>query len=183
MREEVIVVNRKHLVLSSLIALALLAVAFTPISSQQGVREYDPWVDLNGDGMIEGKDIAVVAKLFDTSGDPLTRNVNVTNWPSTIYIKRSTYEWHGDFTIPRGGWFPINNITSGFDRVTLRIFSSDQIRVFVDFYGNTIEEFDVTVPNPVLKTYQVQGSKIQVKLWDWYTKGPINAEVWIYMTA
>lgn len=72
--------NKKHLTMSTLIALALLVVAFTPISSQQGVHDYDPWADINGDGKMDGKDIAFTAAGFGTLGDP-TRNVNVINLP------------------------------------------------------------------------------------------------------
>lgn len=73
----------KHFMIATLIALILLIVAFTPISSQQ-VGTYDPWADINDDGKIDIRDIAYSARLFGTTGDP-TKNVNVTNWPLDAY--------------------------------------------------------------------------------------------------
>jgi len=64
--------------MSTLIATALLVVVFIPLSNQAG--SYDPWVDINGDGKIDGRDVASTAASFGTLGDP-TRNVTVTNWP------------------------------------------------------------------------------------------------------
>jgi hypothetical protein len=42
---------------------------------------YDPSLDENHDGKIDGKDIALPALIFGTAGDP-TVPVNVTNWPT-----------------------------------------------------------------------------------------------------
>jgi len=35
--------------------------------------QYDPWKDLNDDGKIDGKDIAWVAKLYNTQGTPINK--------------------------------------------------------------------------------------------------------------
>jgi hypothetical protein len=59
------------------LTLALLAVK--PIGSQIQ-RQYDPWMDINDDGIIDYMDIVSTCRLFGTTGDP-TKNVNVTNWP------------------------------------------------------------------------------------------------------
>jgi hypothetical protein len=66
------VMNKRHFAAAILLAAFMLTLAITPIASQQ-VRTYDPWVDINEDGKIEGKDIASIAKLFGTSGTPINR--------------------------------------------------------------------------------------------------------------
>jgi hypothetical protein len=75
---------RKDLIIAVLATFCLTATIFLiiPIRSQT-VGQYDPWLDINGDGKIDGKDIAMVARAFGTGGDP-TRNVTVTNWPSQL---------------------------------------------------------------------------------------------------
>jgi len=60
--------NGKRLAMASLIAVALLTVAFIPLSGQVGM--YDPWLDINDDGKIDGKDIAGEAKNFGARGNP-----------------------------------------------------------------------------------------------------------------
>jgi hypothetical protein len=44
---------------------------------------YDPSLDENHDGKIDGKDIALPALIYGTAGDP-TVPVNVTNWPTGL---------------------------------------------------------------------------------------------------
>jgi hypothetical protein len=51
-----------------------------PTRSQSGIRDYDTWTDVNGDGVIDMADISMVIDKFMASGDT-TRNVNVTNFP------------------------------------------------------------------------------------------------------
>lgn len=78
MRNEVLIV---------LITFCLTATLFSiiPVGSQ-GVREYDPWYDINDDGKIDLKDYFGVGLKYGTEGDS-TKNVNVTNWPETLEPK------------------------------------------------------------------------------------------------
>lgn len=75
---------KKDLIIAILAIVCLTAMIFLiiPIRSQT-VGQYDPWLDINGDGKIDGRDIVPLARAFETSGDP-TRDVNVTNWPSQL---------------------------------------------------------------------------------------------------
>jgi len=71
--------NRKNLVITILLSAFLLALV-CPMTRSQTSIEYDPWADINDDGKIDMRDIAYIARLFGTAGDP-TKPVYVTNWP------------------------------------------------------------------------------------------------------
>jgi hypothetical protein len=51
-----------------------------PTKSGNG-SSYDPWKDLNDDGVIDSTDLGMLGTSWATTGDP-TKNVNVTNWPT-----------------------------------------------------------------------------------------------------
>ncbi len=55
----------------SILAVILLIVSFIRISDQESTGEYDAWCDINHDGKIDIKDIAIVAKKFGTLGDAI----------------------------------------------------------------------------------------------------------------
>jgi hypothetical protein len=78
-------VTRKDLVIVVLATLCLILTLFTILpthsSSSTAALEYDPWIDVNGDGKIDITDVAMTSGSFGTYGDS-TRNVNVTNFPS-----------------------------------------------------------------------------------------------------
>lgn len=69
-------------------AFAALAVASVLLGSlfvgrvilAQGGGAYDPWLDYNEDGIIDGFDLTPMAGAYGSLGDS-TKNVNVTNWP------------------------------------------------------------------------------------------------------
>jgi len=72
--------TKKDLIIAVLATFCLTLTLFGIIPTRSA-GTYDPWVDTNEDGKIDGKDIAAAAKAFGTLGDP-TKNVNVTNFPS-----------------------------------------------------------------------------------------------------
>ncbi len=64
---------------------------------------YDPWVDINGDGVIGTADLHALGVAWGATGDP-TKNVNVTNWPAcnttTVWFRtplNSTYLVSGTY--------------------------------------------------------------------------------------
>jgi len=81
-------VNGRQFVIATLFTLVLLIVAFTPISSQQGVREYDPWADINEDGKIDIKDLVLMARLFGTTGVPINKTALL------LELQNASKEWH-----------------------------------------------------------------------------------------
>jgi len=72
--------TKKDLIVVMLATFCLTLTLFGIIPTRSA-GTYDPWIDTNEDGRIDGKDIGAAAKAFGTLGDP-TKNVNVTNWPS-----------------------------------------------------------------------------------------------------
>jgi hypothetical protein len=80
--------TKKDLVIVILATFCLTLTLFTILpthsSSSTATLEYDPWLDVNDDGKMDGKDIALTALVFGTAGDP-TKNVNVTNWEVDCY--------------------------------------------------------------------------------------------------
>jgi len=61
------------------LAIALL-VSMLLLNVSMSTGEYDPWADINGDGIIDISDATPIGMGWLATGDP-TRNVNVTNWP------------------------------------------------------------------------------------------------------
>jgi len=90
--------ERKQFALAVLFVVVLLAVAFAPLSGQQGGGAYDPWLDYNEDGAIDVSDLHPLGGSYGTTGDS-TKNVNVTNWPQPesplfaeyLYLRA---QWH-----------------------------------------------------------------------------------------
>jgi hypothetical protein len=78
---------KKDIVIAILATFCLTSALFMiiPSKSSPSVGEYDPWIDINGDGIIDGGDLGILGGSWYTSGDP-TKNVNVTNWPTTTNV-------------------------------------------------------------------------------------------------
>ena len=64
--------NRKHYIIDSMIIVVLLTVVLTPLSGQQD-GSYDPWMDLNDDGIIDVYDLQALASVYGTSGEPINK--------------------------------------------------------------------------------------------------------------
>jgi len=181
-------VNRKHLMMSVLIALVLLTVAFTPISSQQGVHHYDPWADINSDGKMDGKDIAFTAAGFGTLGDP-TRNVNVTNWPSSMNVTL-VHTYVSNFTersLPASSTIWVDIPSAGFREVSLGIYCPNAITVHVWWYVDFIHHYEEQQfqSNPgyfVCKVLNVRGVWLTLQI-DNVNEFPTYAFVEYYMTT
>jgi hypothetical protein len=75
------VILKRDLIIAVLATFCLTATLFMILPAESSPAEYDPWADLNDDGTINILDVANVALVFGTSGDP-TKNVNITNLPS-----------------------------------------------------------------------------------------------------
>jgi hypothetical protein len=94
--EVILMKIRKDMIFAVLTTFCMCALMFAviPIS---GLPPYDPWADYNADDFIDIKDVSSVARLYGTTNtDNLTRNVNVTNWPTTPL---NTYTEAVDYTL------------------------------------------------------------------------------------
>jgi len=74
--------NRRQFVIATIFALISLTLAFTPFSIQVGT--YDPWIDINEDGAIDGKDISILAKNFGTEGTPINKTAILLELQSKV---------------------------------------------------------------------------------------------------
>jgi hypothetical protein len=88
---------RKDLIIAILATFCLTVTLFLIIPSRsQTIGNYDPWLDTNADGKIDGKDLGAAAYAFGSGGDP-TKDLNVINWPATIQTMaaydNSTISW------------------------------------------------------------------------------------------
>jgi hypothetical protein len=95
------VATKKDLIIAVLAAFCLTATLFmiAPTSSVPA-RQYDPWLDYNGDGKIELKDVYAMYLAYGTSGDPI-KNVNVTNWPidkETVVWFNTSFQYWGPYS-------------------------------------------------------------------------------------
>lgn len=64
--------NRKYFLIATLISVVLLTVVLVPISSQPS-GSYDPWMDLNDDGIVDSFDLQLLAWIYGTSGTPINK--------------------------------------------------------------------------------------------------------------
>lgn len=78
-------ITRKHLLIAILTTclLTMFLITVIPISSQTA-GQYDPWLDTNDDGKIDIRDIALTAKAFGTSGDPINKTALLLELQSEI---------------------------------------------------------------------------------------------------
>jgi hypothetical protein len=51
-----------------------------PTKSNPGIGEYDPWADLNNDGIIDIYDAIKLADAFDTSGTPINKTTLISDF-------------------------------------------------------------------------------------------------------
>jgi len=73
--------SKKDLIIAVVITFCLTATLFTIVPAKSGNgSSYDPWKDLNDDGVVDSTDLGMLGTSWATTGDP-TKNVNVTNWP------------------------------------------------------------------------------------------------------
>lgn len=82
--------NKKDIIIAVLATFCLASALFMILPSRSS--PYDAWKDINGDGIIDMKDIGYTVQSYGTSGDS-TKFVNVTNWPTyddaTVWFQTS----------------------------------------------------------------------------------------------
>jgi len=101
--------NGKNYLVAVLLSSMIIALMFIPMSGSQTTAQYDPWADINDDGIINLKDTVYTILLFNTKGDPT--NVNVTNWmppkPKTVFYCTWNLYWEdGSLRSSRVGPLP-----------------------------------------------------------------------------
>lgn len=94
--------TKKDVVIAILATFCLTSTLFMILPTRS--QEYDPWADLNEDGIVDIFDVVGVTSIYETTGDS-TKNVNVTNWQ----ISRDVNVWWGQETVPGGLTSPAYN--------------------------------------------------------------------------
>lgn len=167
--------TRKDLIIAVLATFCLTSTLFMiiPTKSTTGIGEYDPWVDIDGDGEITIYDVVGVTKSYAATGDP-TRNVNVTNWPTNqnVDITHRYYEWYVPNFIIMNYTNPIWDSgflsTEGYGRFTVGVEANLTVKVHVSTYIGwmyfAVDQFFVNTLTTELRTYEVQGHMIIVQV-------------------
>jgi hypothetical protein len=114
-----------NIVLAVVLLCSLLLVSVktsTSGNSVTGNGVYDPWVDVNGDGIINILDATAIGYAWLAQGDP-TRNVNITNWPEPSWkmitvVENFNYTWTVGY--PENPLIYVGSaLTGGYSRMVL----------------------------------------------------------------
>jgi hypothetical protein len=189
-------ITRKHLLFAIAVTclLTVFLITIVPIRSQT-VGQYDPWLDYNDDGKIDGRDIAPAARAFGTFGDP-TKDVYVTNFPiviqtmaaygnATIYwdnpIPSVSGDYHNFATIKTTGFRKLyfsltGNLTSGPYLCNLTIGwrvndmfnSGSSWRQQIDHYEEIETRISYNTLGSCWREFDVKGQTIVIILGDTY---------------
>ena len=104
-------IKKRDLIIAVWVTFCLTAMLFMVRTTRSQIPgQYDPWLDITGDGKIQIDDVAWVSKAYGTTGDP-TKNVNVTNWPSQA-SDFQVLHWQLNITAHSG---PIGNSEKSLD--------------------------------------------------------------------
>jgi len=129
--------NKKDLVIVVLATFCLTSTLFMILPSRS--IERDPWADVSStnvgepDGKVNMKDIAYEIAHFNEDVSNMTRDVNVTNWPSKTAITDSNFDWFSGWrTLAPSATYESEILNlSGFREIT--IFVSTNSTVFCSF--------------------------------------------------
>lgn len=202
---------RKDMVFAVLTTFCLSALMFAVIPVRSGLP-YDPWADITGldgvpDDKIDMRDIGKVAASFGTlNTDNLTRNVNVTNFPSNqnVYVTnfpqnvRMLAQFYTETRTvgmnpgqSEDYWYN----TEGYKQVTIEfrdIWSGTtptyKIAVSFAIGGATgmpfaFSEFNLPPASTIYRTYQVIGSQININITNISANTYKDIDFAIYITA
>jgi hypothetical protein len=107
------VFGKKSLLIGVVLGFLVSALVFAvlPVGSQTGERQYDPWADVNDDGIINMKDTVYTILLFNTKGDPA----------KPVIVSRHEAYWEvKEFTVTSAGYYYSANVT-GLERLTIAV--------------------------------------------------------------
>jgi hypothetical protein len=145
-------ITRKTLIITVLCTFCLTVSIFSimPVSS---IGTYDPWLDYNGDGKIDLKDVYPMHLAYGAAGDS-TKNVNVTNWQ----ISGDVSVWFLEEVVPGGLMSPaydaggfghlhvlaVGSYLSGAETLTVNIKARLYNEAKTAYHGVTVYTFTLT---------------------------------------
>jgi hypothetical protein len=186
-----------NIVLAVVLLCSLLLVSVKTSTSGNSVTSngaYDPWVDVNGDGIINILDATAIGYAWLAQGDP-TRNVNITNWPQDRWELRLEYnESVGELVQSQYKYITSINV-AGYKIVTLYakingtfMISNGYLEVvpyfnaygiintqpthFDIFFGDTI-----STGNSGSASFEIYGPKLDIYLYGFSNTGQFYADV------
>jgi len=104
--------NWKSYLVAIVLTALMLALMFIPMSGSQTTFQYDPWADMNDDGIIDIYDLINIANKYGTTGDP-TKSVLVNGY----YAE----EWNKTYGLNQGESNVTWISTKGLRKITLQI--------------------------------------------------------------
>jgi hypothetical protein len=67
------IMNEKKYLVALMLSAIILTLILIPISGSQTTPQYDPWYDLNDDGIIDIYDVVSVCAIYDSKGTPINK--------------------------------------------------------------------------------------------------------------
>ena len=187
--------EKKDLIVAVLATFCLSVTLFTILPTKSAT--YDPWADLSGNGKIDIYDVVDVTSIYGTTGNS-TKNVTVTNWPSTIIPKDSTFAYFSDvqYLLPLPDfhylWVSEYLSTGGFRQITVHIYTnaSVSVDVFQDLQtqhpasGTTmdLDSLEVQGNQRFTRTYNVKGDHCYLVIRNLGTPTAM-VTCWVYMNS
>jgi len=160
--------------------------------------EYDPWIDINDDGVIDGQDYQKIRSLIPSSGDS-TKHVIIAgrNWSQFTYEFYLTPLEEGNLTILTAGY---EQITLGFKRhpmpwphfgnVTVAtgfLVGNLSIYVYVDRFNVTMgwtgSQLPILPEYPVVRTYDIRGPLFTIAFYNPNNDTDMNLWIVGYITT
>jgi hypothetical protein len=110
--------SKKDLIIAVLITFCLTTTLFTIVPTKSGNgSSYDPWKDLNDDGVIDSTDLGMLGTSWATTGDP-TKNVVINN----------NVQWYNlSGLVPPKGIVSFNVSTAGYRQASIIIKANNSI--------------------------------------------------------
>jgi len=188
-------VLKKKYVITAFVAFCLTATLFigvTTSGNQSGIvnttnygttstGEYDPWVDLDGDGVVDSTDLGMLGVAWGSTGDP-TRNVTVTNAYYTAqkwFVNITELGYQGSFWMPTAGYSHVSVYIIVFymEAYIDVLFGIEQTHFSVDTFTM---EYDTTTET-VHIMYDVVGEQIGISVSNLGLTGTSAGEIAIFM--
>jgi hypothetical protein len=169
---------RKDVIFAILTIFSLCVLIFAVIPIRSGLP-YDPWTDINEDGVINMKDIANAAAQFMATGDP-TKNVTITG-----HANKLAYSIE-EQPVAAGGYFLSPYISvDGYSKVTVCINDYNPPSTFNHYelgarhFNSSSEPFGVDKQlniTSLVKTYDVPNQEIVIAFYNYKST---QSSVWI----
>jgi len=153
---------RRDIAVAVLLTFCLTATLFMIATSRS--QEYDPWADLNEDGIIDIFDVVGVTGIYETTGDT-TKNVTVKNWPAN---KLAYY--YADIMLPSqtetSPWISVNEYSRIVVCIHVITAIPNEYRLVAATNALTFELYVDTQTNfgeNLYKTYDAPNDQIQIR--------------------